>query len=248
MNAQLKELLLHALETEKGGIQVYTAALRCTGNEDLSEEWEEYLDQTKNHERILLEVFAELGIDPEAKSPGRDVVHQIGESLVRAIEMARAAGDPAAAQLVAAECVIEAETKDHLNWELIGEASKKAPQPEAKILKAAHDEVEDEEDEHLYHTTAPGRRSTDRSIRSIQSAPPSLSAPQHCAGATMSSRLPFPSSSRLPLPSIDPPKPKPLTSARNARPLLYELQDALLHRLEHCGLRSLESGFPRRVR
>ena len=36
------------------------------------------------------------------------------------------AGKPEAAQLVAAECVVLAETKDHLNWELIGELAKKA--------------------------------------------------------------------------------------------------------------------------
>ena len=45
-----------------------------------------------------------------------------------------------------------AETKDHLNWELIGEAAKKAKGDVAKALKEAHGEVEDEEDEHLYHT------------------------------------------------------------------------------------------------
>ena len=32
---------------------------------------------------------------------------------------------PDAAQIVAAECVVDAETKDHQNWELIGELSKK---------------------------------------------------------------------------------------------------------------------------
>ena len=30
------------------------------------------------------------------------------------------AGEAKAAQLVAAECVVEAETKDHLNWDLSG--------------------------------------------------------------------------------------------------------------------------------
>ena len=34
--------------------------------------------------------------------------------------LAKQAGDPVAAQLVAAECVVDAETKDHANWELIG--------------------------------------------------------------------------------------------------------------------------------
>jgi rubrerythrin len=152
-NDQLNELLLQALETEKGGIQVYRAAVRCALNPDLRKEWEEYLEQTENHERILLEVFAAMGIDPEAMSPGRRVVRHIGESLLKAIEMAQKSGPPEAAQLVAAECVVEAETKDHLNWELIGQTAKKLKGAEAKALKEAHDEVEDEEDEHLYHTT-----------------------------------------------------------------------------------------------
>jgi hypothetical protein len=68
------------------------------------------------------------------------------------MEMALEAGDPDAAQLVAAECVVLAETKDHLNWELIGELAKKRKGDEAKALKKAHAQVEEEEDEHLYHT------------------------------------------------------------------------------------------------
>ena len=85
-------------------------------------------------------------------TPGRKVVKHIGESLVKAIEMASSAGDPDAAQLVAAECITLAETKDHLNWELIGMLLKKESGDAKKVLQAAHDEVEDQEDEHLYHT------------------------------------------------------------------------------------------------
>jgi hypothetical protein len=78
----------------------------------------------------------------------------IEQSLVKAMEMALQAGKPDAAQLVATECVgFAAETKDHLNWELIGQIAEKGKGPEAKILKEAYDEVEEEEDEHLYHTT-----------------------------------------------------------------------------------------------
>jgi magnesium-transporting ATPase (P-type) len=39
-----------------------------------------------------------------------------------------------------------------MNWELIGEVAKTLQGEEARVLKTAHDEVEDEEDEHLYHT------------------------------------------------------------------------------------------------
>jgi rubrerythrin len=150
---QVRELLYQALETELGGTQVYKTALRCAVNDDLKKEWEEYLEQTKNHVRIVENVFSRLGLDTETETPGRLVVRHIGESLVKAMEMALDAGKPEAAQLVAAECVVLAETKDHLNWELIGEVAKKAKGEKGSALKEAHKEVEDEEDEHLYHTT-----------------------------------------------------------------------------------------------
>lgn len=148
----LNELLYQALETELGGVEVYTTALKCAENEDLKEEWEKYLEQTRNHVQIVQNVMKEMGLDPETETPGRKVVRHTGESLVQAMEIALKDGKPEEAQLVAAECITLAETKDHLNWQLIGEAAKKATTDVAKILQAAHDEVEDEEDEHLYHT------------------------------------------------------------------------------------------------
>ena len=149
---QLTELLYQALETETGGVQVYETALRCVVNEDLKKEWTEYLDQTRKHEQTLREVVEAFGLDPEAETPGRAVVRHIGQSLVKAMEMALEAGEPAAAQLVACECVVHAETKDHLNWELIGETVKTLKAEERQGLKSAYEEVEDEEDEHLYHS------------------------------------------------------------------------------------------------
>jgi rubrerythrin len=149
---QVQELLLQALETEQGGIKVYETAVRAAVNEELKEEWEEYLEQTKHHEEVLRDVFETMGLDPETETPGRLIVRRNGEALVELIEQAIAAGDPDAAEIVAAECVVHAETKDHLNWELLGEVAKKLSGPQAKALKEAHEEVEEEEDEHLYHT------------------------------------------------------------------------------------------------
>lgn len=150
-NDQVTELLLQALETERGGIKIYTAAISAAVNDDLREEWTEYLEETRRHEDVLTNVFAEIGLDTEARSPGRDVVAHQGASLVAAIEMAMANADPAAAELVAAECVVLAETKDHQNWELIGRVADGGG-PHAKILKTAHDAVEQDEDHHYYHT------------------------------------------------------------------------------------------------
>jgi len=149
---QVRELLYQALETELGGVQVYTTALRCVENEELKEEWEEYLEQTQQHVQIVQDVLSRLGLDPNEETPGRKVVRHIGGALVESMEMALNEGEPGAAQLVATEAVVLAETKDHQNWHLIGEIIKNAKGELAKALKGAHDQVEPEEDEHLYHT------------------------------------------------------------------------------------------------
>ena len=149
---QVRELLYQALETEIGGVDVYTTALRCVENDDLKEEWDKYLEQTKTHVTTLEDTLRKLGLDPNEQTPGRKVVRTIGESLVQAMELALAEGEPGAAQLVACEAVVLAETKDHQNWHLIGEVVKKMKGETAKILKEACEKVEPEEDEHLYHS------------------------------------------------------------------------------------------------
>lgn len=148
---QHEELLYQALETELGGVEVYTTALQCAQNEELRTEWEKYLEQTKRHVEILREVCEGLGLDPDRDTPGRQVVRTIGKALVKSMQMAVGGGDPAAAEIVAAECIVHAETKDHMNWSLIGKLVENG-MDESGALETAHAEVEPEEDEHLYHT------------------------------------------------------------------------------------------------
>jgi hypothetical protein len=151
------ELLYQALETELGGVQIYETAIRCAQNDDLRKEWQGYHDHTTHHVEVVQGVFEALGLDQKTETPGRQVVRHIGESLIVAMEMALKSAPADAAELVAAECVTLAETKDHLNWELIGEVGKRAKGDVGKALRAAHKEVEDQEDEHLHHTTGWGR-------------------------------------------------------------------------------------------
>lgn len=150
--SQVRELLLQSLEAELGGLRIYKAAMACAIHPSLVSEWEKYLDETREHVVTLEGVCADLEIDPDAETPGRAVVRHIGSSLVTAMEMAQAAGDPAAAQLVACECVVLAETKDHTDWELIGQVAKHGKGEEAEALLAAYEQTEDEEDSHLYHS------------------------------------------------------------------------------------------------
>ena len=104
-------------------------------NDDLREEWDRYRDQTAHHIEIVEGVLAALGLDPATETPGRLVARHIGASLVKAMEMAGAKGTPEAAELVAAECVTLAETKDHLNWELIGQLAQHFKGEQGKVLK-----------------------------------------------------------------------------------------------------------------
>ena len=151
-DAQVEALLYEALETELGGVEIYKTAIRCAVKDDLREEWRKYLEETENHVQIVTDVFSELGLDTSKETPGRAIVRHKGQALLGAMEMALSGGKNASAQLVAAECVVDAEVKDHANWELIGEVAKELKGPRAKVLLAAYEQVEEEEDHHLYHT------------------------------------------------------------------------------------------------
>ncbi len=149
---QLRELLLQSLTHERGGVLVYRTALECVRNADLRKEWTKYLAQTENHVAVLTRACESIGIDAGEMTPGCMVVQHTGKSLVVAMKMALASADRAAAELVACECVVLAETKDHFDWELIGQCAKALDGAAADALREAYEAIEDEEDEHLYHT------------------------------------------------------------------------------------------------
>jgi rubrerythrin len=151
-DAQVKELVLQSLAHENGGVSIYSAAVEAAQNPELKQEFGRYLEQTRKHVRILQEVCQAMGLDPSERTPGCGVVDSIGQALVKAIERAREAGDAQAAELVACECVVLAETKDHLDWELLGEVAGKLKGNAKQALQSAYEEIEDEEDEHLYHS------------------------------------------------------------------------------------------------
>jgi len=148
---QIADLLYQALETEMGGVEVYRVAILCARNADLKKEWTKYLAQTERHVEIMRNVLGAMAMDPEATTPGRLIVRDKGKALLSAMQKALKDA-PLAAQVVACECVVDAETKDHSNWELIGALADKTTGTAKKALADAYQQVEDEEDEHLYHS------------------------------------------------------------------------------------------------
>jgi hypothetical protein len=149
---QVEELVLQSLEHELGGVKVYTTALTCVQNTGLKKEFQKYLAETRTHVTALEGACAAMEIDPAKETAGRAVVRHNGAALVDAMKMALKEGDATGAELVACECVVLAETKDHANWELLTKCAEHLRGQAAAALKEACDKIEDQEDEHLYHS------------------------------------------------------------------------------------------------
>lgn len=147
-----EELLYQAIETELGGEQVYLRAIECAQNDDLRKEWQKYLDETREHQEILERIFSAADLDISKETPGRKVVRHKAQALITAMDMALADAGPKAAELVAAESVVEAETKDHQNWELLIRCAGVTSGALASELQKAYDQVGEQEAQHLYHT------------------------------------------------------------------------------------------------
>ena len=169
---QLEELLYQALETELGGEQVYMKAIECAQNEDLHKEWEKYLAETRTHQDILGRIFTAASLDHGVETPGRKVVRHKAEALIAAMDMALEEAGPEAAELVAAESVVEAETKDHQNWELLARVAGEVDGDLAEALNEAYDEVGEQEAEHLFHTQGWARELWLQSLGMAAALPP----------------------------------------------------------------------------
>lgn len=172
ISTQLKELVLQSLVHERGGVLIYKAALEAVIHDDLREEWRKYLGQTEKHVGILTSACRDLGLDPGEMTPTCQIVHNHGRALVVAIKTALAANNPPAAELVACECVLLAETKDHADWELLSSCADALDDDGATALKAACEQVEDEEDEHVSHSRAWSRELWLKSLGLPATLPP----------------------------------------------------------------------------
>jgi rubrerythrin len=148
----VESLMYQLLETELGGVQIYEKALECVVNDELRKEWQGYLKETREHVKIATGLLEEMGLDADAETPARDLVRRMGQSLLALMAEAKSFGEADTAQLMACEAVVHAETKDHMNWSLLGELAKSMKDDLGKKLLEAQEEVEEQEDEHLYHT------------------------------------------------------------------------------------------------
>ena len=148
---QLGELILQSLEHEKGGVAVYEAALECAVNDDLRSEWEKYLDQTRSHVEILQSVCAAFELDATRLPAGESVARTVGGGARRGHENCEGEAvirrpprsSPARPFLVGRD---EGSSRLGTAWK----GAEKLKGDRGKLLKAACDQVEDQEEETVF--------------------------------------------------------------------------------------------------
>ena len=137
-------LLREALEAASAGALVYEAALMSVRDAHLKEEWEIARAQSERHAAVAEDLLRSLGLDPEEPTPGRLAVRDKGIAFVDAI-LNVLAEEPDAAQIVAAECILDAERKSELNWQLLEQVAERVEREEAgALIRAAYAAVAEE--------------------------------------------------------------------------------------------------------
>jgi hypothetical protein len=118
----------------------------------------EFGEETEGHVRILEDAVRQLGGDPMFVSPGARLVEAQDTKLVETFLLSGAM-DPASVELACVEAVLQAERKCHANWELLSQLVDTLPDSDAAdVLRAAVEEVEAQEDEHVEWAAAAWRQ------------------------------------------------------------------------------------------
>jgi rubrerythrin len=147
-DAILMDKLSEFLMVEQGGLELYrVAAARCT-TPQFKAKYTEFERETAHHREVLIRLIEDLGGDSNYVSPtARLAQYKAAKLLDSSLQV-----DGLNQQEIEAndlENVLLAETKDHGDWHLLSLLAKQAAGPMSELLRAAVQEVEEQEDEHV---------------------------------------------------------------------------------------------------
>ncbi|MBL8951979.1 MAG: hypothetical protein JNK82_14445 [Myxococcaceae bacterium] len=134
---QLEELMVQTLEHEVCGVKVYEAALTSVVNHGLREEWSEHLEATRQQVELLKRVCWALRIDATNDTPSRLIIRENGNALISTIQAAKRDADAPAAQLLACETVVIAETMIQTAWQVLTRCAPLVKGDGAQLLEEA---------------------------------------------------------------------------------------------------------------
>jgi len=140
----LKDFLSEMLAVEKGGVELYQKALNELEHSEHEDRLNEFLNQTRRHVELCIEMLDAAGGDQNYKSPGAVAAEHKAKGLM-STEV-----PPEMTDLNNIENLTLAETKDHWNWETLGSIARKIDDDQLKrmALKAVG-EVRKQEKTHL---------------------------------------------------------------------------------------------------
>jgi rubrerythrin len=145
----LLDKLSEFLMVEQCGWQLYRVVGSRATDKELKERYQEFGQETDRHRTILTNLIRDLGGDPDHVSPTARIAQAKSEAL---LQSALVSGplSPEEREASDLENVVLAETKDHADWELLGQLAEQLPSGKArKAIEAAVAEVGPQEDEHL---------------------------------------------------------------------------------------------------
>jgi rubrerythrin len=145
----LLDKLSEFLMVEQCGWQLYRVVGSRATDKELKERYQEFGQETDRHRTILTSLIRDLGGDPDHVSPTARAAQAKSEAL---LQSALVSGplSPEEREASDLENVVLAETKDHADWELLGQLAEQLPSGKARrAIEAAVAEVGPQEDEHL---------------------------------------------------------------------------------------------------
>jgi hypothetical protein len=144
------DLLSDMTAHERGGVALYRSVGGRTNNPVLKQRYEHFEHQTVEHVDALETLVSRLGGDPGYVSPAARATERAGLSLIESTFLLGGSVDLMTQELVMLDAVLLAEAKDHANWSGLSQLVDEFPEGELRdAVRAAVDQVEPEEDEHL---------------------------------------------------------------------------------------------------
>jgi rubrerythrin len=123
---------------------LYEKALEELSNEDLRDDLEEFLEQTRRHVELCEEMLDHAGARAEESTPASEAAEAKAKGLI-SVEVPEEMND-----LNNIENLVLAETKDNWNWEMLNEISKSIKDRELRsTISRAVKEVSRQERRHV---------------------------------------------------------------------------------------------------
>lgn len=147
--AFMADLLSACLAHERCGVHLYRSVAGRTEDATLRERYESFGAETADHVRILEDLVAGAGGDPQYVSPAARATEKAGAGLLESTYLLSGSIDVATHELAMLEAVVLAEAKDHANWELLAQLA--AAMAEGDVRNALTDaaaQVLAQEEEH----------------------------------------------------------------------------------------------------